>query len=380
MLTGQRVDHVVQNQDGEIVGVEVNSPVSTSDAGNGATPVTGAAPTSVRAKKAVIFGSGGFTHNPWMVLHYQRGPMHGGCAVITNEGDFVRIGGGVGAKMANMTGAFHAQVVFEQAMNYASVPDDVFFLPGDSSMMVNRFGVRVTSEKRNYNDRTQIHFNWDPVRGEWTNQLLFYVFDQRTADRWAGNYPIPAKGVDVPYLISGETLEELGQKIDERLSQYQDRTGGVALDESFTENFAQTVETFNSYAENGKDPEFLRGDFPYDLDWGMTPPSGEEFQDEVWPDPDQPNIALHPLAPEGPYYAVIVAGGTLTTNGGPVTNADMQVLNSEDQVIPGLYGAGTAIAAPSASAYWGGGATLGQAITTGYIAGLSAAEEPDKEV
>jgi 3-oxosteroid 1-dehydrogenase len=52
-------------------------------------------------------------------------------------------------------------------------------------------------------------------------------------------------------------------------------------------------------------------------------------------------------------------------------------MKTEDQVIPGLYGAGTAI---TARPYWGGGAIKGQAITTGYIAGINAAEEPAKEV
>jgi hypothetical protein len=344
-----------------------------------ATTADGAAVT-VRGRKAVIFGSGCFTHNPWMVLHYQRGPMFGGCAVPTNEGDFVTIAGAVGAKMGNMTGAFHGQIVFEQAIEFASVPTDVFFLPGDSSMLVNRFGVRAVNEKRNYNDRTQAHFNWDPTRGEWTNQLLVWVYDQRNADRWAGSYPIPAAGVEAPYVITGETLAELGENIDARLAEYEGRTGGVRLDSSFANNFEATVARFNAYATAGKDPEFLRGDFPYDRDWGMSPPTGEAFQDEEWPASDQPNITMHPLSSEGPYYAVIIAGGTLTTNGGPVINPKGQILNTRDEPIPGLYGAGTCVASPSASAYWGGGATLGQAIPLGYLAGVNAAEEAVKEI
>lgn len=380
VLTGHRVENVVVNDAGEVVGVEARIVAAS----NGTPAAEGQADdgqaVAVRARKAVIFGSGDFTHNPWMVVHYQRGPMHGGCAVITNEGDFVNIGGAVGAKMGNMNGAFHAQILFEQAMDYASVPTDLFFLPGDSSLLVNRFGERVVNEKRNYNDRTEVHFNWDPTRGEWTNQLLFWVYDQRVAERWAGMYPIPAEGVEAPYLITGETLSELGENIDARLAEYEGRTGGVRLDSSFASNFHATIQRFNAYAESGKDPEFLRGDFPYDVEWGMSPPTNEAFQDEEWPDPNQPNVTMHPLQAERPYYAVIVAGGTLTTNGGPVVNPQMQVLNTDDEPIPGLYGAGTCVANPSKSAYWGGGATLGQAITMGYLAGINASDEAEKSV
>ncbi|MEA2515657.1 MAG: 3-oxosteroid 1-dehydrogenase [Thermomicrobiales bacterium] len=366
VLTGHRVERVVVNDAGAVVGVEA----ATAD---GAT-------VAVRGRKAVIFGSGDFTHDKWMVLHYQRGPMFGGCAVPTNEGDFVRIAGAVGAKMGNMTGAFHGQVVLEQALEFSSTPSDIFFITGDTSILVNRFGVRVVNEKRNYNDRTQAHFNWDATRGEWTNEVLFWIYDQRTADFWGGGYPIPAAGVEAPYLITGQTLAELSDKIDARLAEYTGRTGGVRLDSSFASNLDATVARFNAFARDGKDPDFLRGDFAYDREWPTSPPSNPDFKDAEWPSPDQPNITMYPIRSEGPYYAIAVGGGTLTTNGGPVINPKAQVVNTQDEPIAGLYGAGTCIASPSASAYWGGGSTLGPAVTFGYIAALNAHEESVKEV
>jgi 3-oxosteroid 1-dehydrogenase len=49
-------------------------------------------------------------------------------------------------------------------------------------------------------------------------------------------------------------------------------------------------------------------------------------------------------------------------------------------VIPGLYAAGNAAACVFGPAYPGGGATLGPAMTFGYLAGRHAASQPDRPI
>ena len=77
-----RVFAAYQNSAGQVVGVQVQSGHRT---------------LAIRARKAVIFGSGGFTQDPVKSLAYLRGPIFGGCGVPTNTGDLVDIGIALGS-------------------------------------------------------------------------------------------------------------------------------------------------------------------------------------------------------------------------------------------------------------------------------------------
>lgn len=324
------------------------------------------------AHKAVIFGSGGFTHNRELMLHFQRGPHFGGCAAPTNTGDFVRMASTIGAKLGNMTGAFRAEIILEAALNHPEGIHNVFYIPGDSVIEVNRHGVRIMDEKRNYTDRAMTHFFWDPQHAQWTNMLVFMIFDQRTATLWQGFPPYPIQGVAAPYLIAGDDWDELADGISARLKRLAPHTGGFSLAPDFLDNLKRTVARFNEFAVKGRDEDFHRGEFAYDREWTTFPPT---IPGAEWPPPGSANYTMYPISDKGPYYAIILAAGTLDTNGGPVINPKARVLDVDGKPIPGLYGAGNCIASPTANAYWGGGSTLGPAMTFGYIAGMEAAKE-----
>jgi 3-oxosteroid 1-dehydrogenase len=68
-----------------------------------------------------------------------------------------------------------------------------------------------------------------------------------------------------------------------------------------------------------------------------------------------------------------VLAGTIGTKGGPVTDATAAVLTEAGTPIEGLYAAGNAAAFWTGDAYPAPGATLGIAMTMGYIAGRHAA-------
>jgi succinate dehydrogenase/fumarate reductase flavoprotein subunit len=361
ILANHQVVKILQNPNKEVIGLRVRA--------------NGDELLDFRARKAVVFGSGGYTHNPELMLHFQRGPHFGGCAVPTNTGDFIKMAAETGAKLGNTAGAFRAEIVLEQALSDPQGVHNVFYIPGDSVLEVNRYGLRFMDEKRNYNDRAMTHFVWDPQRAEWTQMLVFMLFDERTASLWQGFPPYPVQGTPAEHILSSDTWDGLSEAIDQRLKALSPHTGGFSLDAAFQENLKQTVARFNEFARTGIDLDFHRGEYAYDREWTTFPPT---VPGAPWPPADTANLTMHPLKETGPYYAVILGAGTLDTNGGPVINNHAQVVDGRHLPIPGLYGAGNCIASPTANAYWGAGSTIGPAMTFGYIAGLNAVLEAEK--
>jgi hypothetical protein len=371
-----RVERVVINVAGEVVGVEV----TVIDPATAATPEAAAGQTiSIRARKGVIFGSGGFARNADMMSHLMPAPYYGGCSAPTNEGDFLKISSSVGAKLGNLHNVYRNQGIFEQAIADSGAYNCMWYLSGDSFLIVNGNGKRFVNEKRNYQDRPMAHLDWDPNNATWDNLLGIFVYDQRVQDNWGTGFPIPVDPTTAPFIVIGDTLEDLAVAIEERFASIAAITKGMALTEAFAENFVAEVAKFNGYARTGIDEEFQRGAFGYDNSW-PAPPTAETRTITEWPSADQPTTAMYPLSESGPYYAFIVTPAAVDTNGGPVINTSAQVLTWNDEPVVGLYGAGNCVASPGVNAYWGGGMTLGNAHVWGYAAAKHASESEEKAV
>lgn len=355
VVLGHQVRGLIQDDDGAAVGLELQYGHNARIA---------------RARRGVIFASGGYAHNVELVRRYLPGRVFGTCATLGAQGDFVQIGIEAGAKLGNMKNAWWKQVPLEAALR-SPTPPSVWLPWGDAMIHVNKYGSRVVDEKMPYHDRSQAHLVYDPTRREYPNLALFMIFDDTVAtshSRAGMRQPLPAPGEPIPdWIISADTLEELAAQIDARLAANGDAVAGLRLDVSFTDTLASTIERFNGFATTGVDEDFGRGSAPIGQAWNGPNREGS------------PNPTMAPFAPQGPYHAVIVCAGILDTNGGPVTNTSAQVLNHYDTPIPGLYGAGNCVASPAGQAYWGPGATIGLGITYGYIAGLNSAAEPERD-
>jgi 3-oxosteroid 1-dehydrogenase len=76
---------------------------------------------------------------------------------------------------------------------------------------------------------------------------------------------------------------------------------------------------------------------------------------------------------KAPFYAMPLYPGDIGSNGGLVINENGQVMNEAGAPIPGLYAAGNTTASVMGKSYPGAGATLGPAMTFGYLAARHAA-------
>jgi 3-oxosteroid 1-dehydrogenase len=69
-----------------------------------------------------------------------------------------------------------------------------------------------------------------------------------------------------------------------------------------------------------------------------------------------------------PYYAFRIVLGDLGTSGGLLTDEYARVLRPDGTVVPGLYAVGNTSAPVMGRSYAGAGATIGPAMTFGFVA------------
>ena len=118
-----------------------------------------------------------------------------------------------------------------------------------------------------------------------------------------------------------------------------------------------TVAKLNQYARTGTDLDFHRGETVFDRYYG---------DEKV-----KPNACLAPIETP-PFYGLESYPGELGTKGGLKADARARVLTEAGQPIPGLYAIGNCSAALMGRSYPGAGATIGPAMTFGYIAARDA--------
>lgn len=328
---------------------------------------------SIRARRAVVFASGGFAHGPGRAQALLRGPIFGSGSVASSDGVMLDIAAEVGAMLGNLGNAFYYQVAIEDALaNGGAVrhPYAHCFLPyGDSTILVDVRGRRVVNEKAMYHVRAQSHFDGSGVG--WPNLVQLMIYDQAVADEptfwpWRGVVPLP--GTPSPFVISGDTLEQLAARVAERLERLAGARGlgaavgpDVRLTPDFVATLRATIERFNGFAASGVDLDFQRGETPIQ---------------QAWQGPSRSTTAnrtMTPISANGPYHCVLLGAGVLDTCGGPVIDERARVLRVDGQPAPRLFAAGNCAASPVGQAYWGAGGTIGPALVFGWIAGRNAA-------
>jgi len=291
----------------------------------------------IRARRGVILGSGGFEKNDALREKFLPSPTEAGWSTgaAANTGAGIEAGVAVGAATDLMDDAWWGPTI--------PLPSGPWFclaernLPG--SIIVNSAGQRFMNEALPYVEATHAIYEGEATGVPHVPAWL--VMDQRYRNRYlfAGlspRQPFPGRWYKFGTVRKADSLATLAAEIE---------VPADALEE--------TIRRFNGFAESGVDEDFHRGESAYD---------------RYYADPRvKPNPSLHSID-QGPFYAVKIVPGDLGTKGGIVTDERARALRPDGSAIEGLYAAGNCSSAVMGRTYAGPGATIGPAMTFGYLA------------
>ncbi|QTH19730.1 FAD-dependent oxidoreductase [Rhizorhabdus wittichii] len=316
----------------------------------GATVRHGGRELRIGARRGVILAAGGFERNAAMRAAHLPGarqPQASG-SQINNEGDALIAAQKLGAAVRNLDSAWWAPVFRIPGEDRGRLSTVERALP--HSIIVNQAGRRYANEALSYH-RFGEAMMAKSAPGAATDPS-WLLFDGRYRARYPAGPVIPGfpdwmlSAAVRKVLVKAPTIEALAAK--------------MKVDPA---ELRATVDRFNAMVAQGRDEDFGRGDAAYDRLYG---------------DPRvAPNPTLGSLA-KAPFYAIPIHLGDIGTNGGLVTDGTGRVLSEGGGAIPGLYAVGNLAASVMGYSYPGAGATLGPAMTFGWLAAADAvrANEP----
>lgn len=260
--------------------------------------------------KAVVLATGGFGGNKEMLVKYDSTL---GNTVSTNAAGIT----GDGIVMAEAAGA--ALVDVEQIQLHPTVYSSGMLVServrSNGAILVNKAGQRFVNDLAGRDTVSQAELKQQ-------DGCAYIVYDAQFADQ-----SLYTKYAKLGMVISGETVEELA--------------ANIGFDETATKNFVETVDKWNDTVKNGTEDEFGR------------------------------NNGLEPLE-KAPFYAIQIAPGIHHTMGGVKINTEAQVVDTNGNVIPGLFAAGEVTGGVHGGNRVGGNA-VADIVVFGRIAGTNAA-------
>lgn len=281
-----------------------------------------------KAKKAVILATGDYGHNPEMMDKWCAWAKNVDANVYTpavNTGDGHKMGLWVGGAMQDGPHAPMIHTLGGATMSMNPV------------LRVNTLGLRYENE-----DIPNPYICNSRMRQP--GNVVWAVFDSKWADEVKNTTPgfgrtvavsdTTIKGVEDAVakknILKADTIEDLAKAM------------GVPAD-----TFKATVDRYTELAKAGKDEDFGKS------------------ANNLW------------TVDKAPFYATKVAAVLLVTLGGFKVNDNLQVMDAEAKVIPGLYAAGNVAGDFYANDYpvLAAGLSHGRCITEGYLAGQNAAKE-----
>ena len=310
----------------------------------------------LRARRGVVLASGGFEHSQALRDRFltERTDVNWSATPRSdNTGDGLLAAERVGAAIEFTEEAWWAPTTGVPSSGAPSILRNrplMFERSYPHTICVNRSGRRFVNEACSYHQFGQAMLRDHEASG--ANLPCWMILDSQYRHKYslAGMLPgyinpdrrLPLDWFDT-FLVRADSIAELARKI------------GVPPDA-----LGATVARYNKGAVDGRDEEFGRGENAYNQRFG---------------DPNhKPNRNIGPID-RAPFYAVRVDLGDIGTKGGPRTDEEARVLDAASAAIPGLYAIGNAAGSVMGSTYPGAGATLGPAMTFGFVAAAHLARD-----
>lgn len=276
--------------------------------------------------KAVILATGGFGANDEMVPDEYKSFVYAGHAAATGDG--ITMAKAVDADLINMD-LINTQpnsMILPSGLGQYCNPGVASAYATSGAFLVNQDGVRFANEEGNA---------WNLMEAMKQNSAQYLVMDQASFDafnqamtgskiysmenveEWLAN-----DGKGNTFMVKADDINSLAAKLN------------VPADA-----LTQTVSQFNSDVAAGSDA------------FGRT--------------------LTNELNADGPYYALQMYIRYYASLGGLHINDKMQVLNTNQEAVDGLYAAGEVVGGLEGDVYMGG-TLFGWAVTSGYNAGNAA--------
>jgi 3-oxosteroid 1-dehydrogenase len=299
-------------------------------------------PMAIRTRLGVVLAAGGFSTSQVLREKYLPQPTDIRWTLVPEgqDGDAITAGMAVGAA-TDLLDKVWGQATALLPLDKNAPPVPLLALMErltPQAIVVNSAGERYTKESLPYAEFQEEMYQHN--RDDAVTIPSWLVFDQTAKNRYIffrtmPRQPFPKRWLNEGYVLRADTIAALARRME------------VPVD-----SLDATVARYNELARSGHDDDFGKGDSAFDRFYGD-------------PTENHPNLA--PLD-RGPYYAVRMWPGDISTKGGLLTNEHAQVLSESGRVIPGLYATGNCAASVMGEKYPGPGGTLGPAMVFGYVA------------
>jgi succinate dehydrogenase/fumarate reductase flavoprotein subunit len=329
-------------------GTALKELVKAGDEIVGAVLTTPTGALALRAGKGIVLATGGIGRSEELRERFlSENTRRYSLTCDTNTGDGIlageRVCGQIDSKL-HSPALWMPSSVMKQLDGHLSVfPHIMLDRAKPGLLAVGSNGRRFVNEASSYHDFVQAMLR---ANGAPANVPSYLICDRSFISDFGIGLVHPGtrdlrRFVDAGYLFEGETIADLAAKIG-----------------ADGETLSQTMERYNGYAETGIDEEFGRG--TSELNRFNGDPT------------NKPNPCLRKIGP-GPYYAVAVWPSDLASSVGLHTDSRARVLQSNGELLKGLYATGADAASIFKGTYPGPGTMIGPAMVFAWRAAMDAA-------